>query len=114
MQEILTKISVPSHTTKDRFYTITLYKDGDIECNCPSFIYRKGYKQCKHIRQNIATLTNIVSKKSPTIIKKIDVASHTREDIFYCVSIHDDNKYSCTCPDYTYRNRDCKHIKQIY
>ena len=31
----------------------------------------------------------------------------------YIVEHKGDGKYTCTCPQYTFRKKDCKHIKQV-
>lgn len=42
------------------------------------------------------------------------VASASNPKISYIVSVDPrDGLYTCTCPDFVYRRRDCKHAKQV-
>lgn len=42
--------------------------------------------------------------------KRWAVLSETIPDVAYTVTQHD---FSCTCPDFTYRARNCKHINAV-
>lgn len=53
--EYETVATVESMSKPGKFYTIKLNrKDGQVSCNCPSWIFQKGVaaerKPCKHIR----------------------------------------------------------------
>ena len=43
------KWSVPSSSEPNKTYTVSLTEDGDWECSCPQWIYRR--RECKHIQQ---------------------------------------------------------------
>jgi hypothetical protein len=43
------KWEVRSHSDPNKYYTVSLRKDGVYECSCPHWIYR--HKECKHIRE---------------------------------------------------------------
>lgn len=62
-----------------------------------------------------STELNVGSKQMELIEKiikiRVIVESESMEGAFYLVEC-EDNKWTCTCPDATKRNRDCKHIQQ--
>ncbi|MEM2922240.1 MAG: hypothetical protein QXF26_08000 [Candidatus Bathyarchaeia archaeon] len=41
--------NVGSHSDPSKFYTVSLTVDGDYECSCPQWIYRR--RECKHIQE---------------------------------------------------------------
>ena len=41
-----------------------------------------------------------------------EVRSFT-SNVLFIVRYHDDDHWSCSCPDHTYRHRTCKHIALI-
>jgi predicted nucleic acid-binding Zn finger protein len=48
---------VESHRDRHKEYTVSISKDGILECSCPDCIYRHGkeqYYQCKHIREVVS------------------------------------------------------------
>ena len=40
------------------------------------------------------------------------IRSSTDRNVFYRVS-ETGSRYTCECPDHTYRRRDCRHIEQV-
>jgi len=43
------KWSVPSSSDPNKTYTVSLTADGEWECSCPQWIYRR--QECKHIQR---------------------------------------------------------------
>jgi Fanconi anemia group M protein len=41
------------------------------------------------------------------------VPSESRPEVEYTVTLNDDGTWSCTCPHYTYRRTECKHILKV-
>jgi Fanconi anemia group M protein len=41
------------------------------------------------------------------------VPSETKPGVEYTVTLSDDGSWSCTCPHYTYRRAECKHILKV-
>ena len=41
------------------------------------------------------------------------VPSETKPGVEYTVTLNDDGTWSCTCPHYTYRRTECKHILKV-
>jgi hypothetical protein len=41
------------------------------------------------------------------------VPSESRPGVKYTVTLNDDGTWSCTCPHYTYRRAECKHILKV-
>ena len=39
--------------------------------------------------------------------------SESRPGVEYTVTLSDDGTWSCTCPHYTYRRAECKHILKV-
>ena len=39
--------------------------------------------------------------------------SETKPGVEYTVTLGDDESWSCTCPHYTYRRVECKHILKV-
>jgi hypothetical protein len=39
--------------------------------------------------------------------------SQTRPGVEYSVTLSDDRSWTCTCPNYTYRRTECKHILKV-
>ena len=93
---------VKSHTTKGKYYTIK-EKEGKYSCTCPDHKFRKRY--CKHILEYINKHNNVIEEK---IVK-----SHTNKKKRYTIKIYENNTMTCNCPDFTYRKRECKHIKEL-
>ena len=66
--------------------------------------------ELESIKKQIQNLQTLVSNNQPTISQNIiHEQSHTDPNKSYTINIS--NK-SCTCPDFTYRNRVCKHLKK--
>ena len=42
------KWEVPSFTNPDKIYIVSLTKNGEYQCSCPQWIFRR--KECKHIK----------------------------------------------------------------
>ena len=62
------------------------------------------------IKKQIQNLQTLVSNNQPTISQNIiHEQSHTDPNKSYTINIS--NK-SCTCPDFTYRKKICKHLKK--
>jgi hypothetical protein len=40
---------IQSHSTPNKFYKVSLTENGEYQCSCPVWIFRR--KQCKHIEQ---------------------------------------------------------------
>jgi len=60
------KWEVPSFTNPDKIYTVSLTKNGEYQCSCPQWIFRR--KECKHIKM-IRERENIeIIKPKPIII----------------------------------------------
>jgi len=47
------------------------------------------------------------------IIKKWKVKSYTSDDKYYTVSMDSEGNYSCSCPCWIYKRKDCKHIDEV-
>ena len=41
------------------------------------------------------------------------IPSHTIPGTYYTVTVFTDGDTRCTCPDATYRHRQCKHQRQV-
>ena len=66
--------------------------------------------ELESIKKQIQNLQILVSNNQPTILQNIiHEQSHTDLNKSYTINIS--NK-SCTCPDFTYRNRVCKHLQK--
>jgi len=57
-------------------------------------------------------------RRMPTLEAKVyankwNVRSHSDPSKSYMVSLTDDGQYECSCPQWIYRRKECKHIQQI-
>ena len=48
-QKYLRKVKVESFSNPGKFYIVAETEDGEWQCSCPVWIYRR--KQCKHIQR---------------------------------------------------------------
>lgn len=66
--------------------------------------------ELESIKKQIQNLQTLVSNNKPTISNNIiHEKSHTDPNKSYTINISDK---SCTCPDFTYRKKICKHLKK--
>tara|TARA_Y100000389_G_C17445730_1_gene511480 strand:+ start:1152 stop:1460 length:309 start_codon:yes stop_codon:yes gene_type:complete len=101
------QITIPSETTKDLYYKISLGQSGILSCSCSKFQYRK---ECKHIKKNKVMINMILNPKTQRT-KEVKMTSHNLEDVFYSIKIFNDNNNKC--PYNTYRESDHKNIKTM-
>ena len=58
--------SVRSSSDPTKSYKVSLKSDGEYECSCPAWIYKRGEKRdCKHIQQIKSSPAGAVMKPSP-------------------------------------------------
>jgi len=60
------KWTIPSSSDPSKSYTVSLTDDGQYECSCPQWIYRR--RECKHIQQVKDNLVGSIissAKKKP-------------------------------------------------
>jgi len=59
---------VESNSTKGKFYKVSLTDQGEYECSCPAWIFRR--KQCSHIAHAKANpdVAEIIQEMKPVII----------------------------------------------
>ena len=56
------KWNVRSSSDPSKSYTVSITDDGQFECSCPQWIYRR--KECKHIQQIKGSLAGAIAKPS--------------------------------------------------
>jgi len=72
---------------------------------------RKVLAEQKAENDNTAWLATVkILKKEFRIEALVNSSSH--EGAGYYVEAHD-GSWTCSCPDYSYRERECKHIKAV-
>jgi len=70
--------------------------------------YRRKTSQQYSIRR-----LNVPRLEAKVYSNKWDVRSHSDPSKFYTVSLTEDGQYECSCPQWIYRRRECKHIQQV-
>jgi hypothetical protein len=61
-------------------------------------------------RTGIAQVVSIPAK--PQYIKQWQVQSHSDPSTYYTVSLAQDGHWECSCPQWIFRRKECKHIQE--
>ena len=61
--KVVRKFKIPSMSEDGLFYSVEIWNDKEITCDCPDFLYHLKRKFCKHTRKVIKYLEKEKYKK---------------------------------------------------
>jgi len=77
-KEYVQKWTVPSSSNPDKSYTVSLTKEGNYECSCPTWIYRR--QECHHIKQiKAAPASGESVEVKPLVVVPANVCEVTKQ-----------------------------------
>lgn len=100
---------VPS-SDGDKTYTVARDEEGNFGCDCPAYKYRR--QVCRHIQEIKGKVSSErVDTNTAKKLRQWNVPSSSGKKQEYKVTVYDDGRWECSCPDWIYRRAECKHIK---
>ena len=76
---------------------------------------RSSHSYGNRPRQRIFQVISLPTAGSPHSfrVQKWQVRSHSDPSKHYTVSLRKDGVFECSCPQWIYRRRECKHIQEV-
>jgi len=74
--------------------------------------YRMSDEIRRELELTLDLIAESVGEKPKPETQLFRVKSSSKEDVYYTVVKGTTGKWTCDCPDYSYRKKECKHIKE--